>query len=161
MSLTTDPQAPRKLPVADPKHRITAKVRAAIEAMVWDGLPRRDAAAKAGISEHGLYKALRSPPVKAAYLHELDVLRTSERARNIHRLTEIRDAANNMPAVQAIRALELIEEEQRARGNAQQQAPGLVVIVQGTAVVGQQRDNAANPLIEHAARVSSPPHEGE
>jgi hypothetical protein len=89
------------------------------------------------------------------------VLRTSEKARNVKRLCEIRDAANNMPAVQAIRALELIEEEQRSRGSSQQQAPGLVVIVQGTAVVGQQRDNAANPLIEHAPRVSSPPHEGE
>jgi hypothetical protein len=44
------------------------------------------AAKKAGISEHGLYKALRKPPVKAAYLAELDVLRTSERARNIHTL---------------------------------------------------------------------------
>jgi hypothetical protein len=30
------------------------------------------------------------------------VLRSTERARNIHRLVEIRDAANNMPAVNAI-----------------------------------------------------------
>jgi hypothetical protein len=58
------------------------------------------------------------------------VLRTSERARNIHRLAEIRDAANNMPAVQAIKALE--EMRDPAAGAKHQPTPGLVIHVVAT-----------------------------
>src|SRR6516162_1987685 len=39
------------------------------------------------------------------------------RAPRIHRLCEIRDAENNMPAVNAIKALELIGDEQINRPN--------------------------------------------
>lgn len=112
--------------------RVTGKVRAAIEAMVWDCLPRAEAAKKAGISEHGLYKALRKPPVKAAYLAELDVLRTSERARDIHTLNEVRDqTSNQMARVQAVKAKWQIEDEGAQSGN-RAALPGLqIVIVQG------------------------------
>src|SRR5262245_23965725 len=83
------------------------RVRTAIAAMVWRGLPRREAAEEAGISEHGLYKALRRPPVRAHYLAELHVLRTSERARNIHALASVRDESSNaMARVQAAKTLE-------------------------------------------------------
>lgn len=114
--------------------RVTGKVRAAIEAMVWDCLPRDEAAAKAGISPHGLYKALRKPPVKAAYLAELEVLRTSERARDIHTLNEVRDqTSNQMARVQAVKTKWQIEDgEDAARGK--QAVPGLqIVIVQSSA----------------------------
>jgi len=57
---------------------VTGKVRAAIEAMIWQGLPRDQAAQVAGISEHGLYKALRKAPVKAWYLAELEVEKLKE-----------------------------------------------------------------------------------
>lgn len=106
--------------------RVTGKLKAAIDAMVWDGLPRKQAAAKAGMTEHGLYKALRKPPVKAVYLSELEVLRTSERARNIHALVDVRDSTNQMARVQAVKALEQLSDEQQA--NAQRvQTPGLVI----------------------------------
>src|SRR5262245_31549252 len=87
-------------------------VRAAILAMVWRGLPRREAAAEAGITDHGLYKALRRPPVRALYLSELDVLRTSERARNIHALVAVRDgSANAMARVAVTKVLEQIADD--------------------------------------------------
>jgi hypothetical protein len=61
------------------------------------------------------------------------VLRSSERARNIHRLVAIRDAANNMPAVQAIKTLEQIEEASVTHSGTMQRAPGLqIVLVQAT-----------------------------
>lgn len=125
-------QLPASASNADKIVRVTGKVRVAIEAMVWDGLPRAKAAAKAGISEHGLYKALRKAPVKAAYLSELDVLRTSERARNIHALVEVRDQLDNkMARVQAVKALEQISDDAPANGGASA-LPGLqIVIVQG------------------------------
>ena len=131
-AISTDkPSASLPTRPSNPKlERVTGKVRIAIEAMVWDGLPRDQAAAKAGISEHGLYKALRKPPVKAAYLSELDVLRTSERARNIHTLAEVRDqTSNQMARVQAVKALEQID-EQAAEGSGRSNAlPGLQIVV--------------------------------
>lgn len=142
----------RNAPVIVPAHRISGKVRAAIDAMVWDGLPRNKAAAKAGISDHGLYKALRSPPVKSYYLGELEVLRTSERARNLHRLTEIRDAANNMPAVQAIKTLEQISDDPAVRSPSAPAVPGVVIVIADrAAVMGRDGAIEAKPLIINEA----------
>jgi hypothetical protein len=45
------------------------------------------------------------------------VLRARESPANIHRLCEIRDAANNMPAVNAVKALMFDEYEQINRPN--------------------------------------------
>lgn len=124
--LAEDQSKPRRI------ERVTGKVRVAIEQMVWAGLPRTEAAKKAGISDHGLYKALRKPPVKAFYLREMDVLRTSERARNIHRAVEIREQnSNQMAAIQAIKLIEQLDDQETntPRANA---LPGLqIVIVQG------------------------------
>lgn len=110
--------------------RITRKVRTAIHAMVWEGLKRADAAEKAGIKDNSLYIALRRPDVKAFYMRELDVLRTSERARNIHTLAEVRDqTSNQMARVQAVKALEQID-EQAAEGSGRSNAlPGLQIVV--------------------------------
>lgn len=127
------PQPPLIPPKPDKIERVTGKVRVAIDSMVWDGLPRSKAAEFAGLSEHGLYKALRKPPVKAYYMAQLDILRTSERARNIHTLAEVRDqTTNQMARVQAVKALEQIDDsEQASRGS--QALPGLqIVIVQGS-----------------------------
>lgn len=100
--------------------RVTGKVRAAIEAMVWQALPRGQAAKAAGISEHGLYKALRKPPVRALYLSEIEVLRTSERARNIHALAEVRDQTVNQAArVAAVNALERHDDSHQSASRGQ------------------------------------------
>lgn len=130
---------------ADKSLRVTAKERTAIAAMVWDGLPRRAAAEKAGILEHSLYKALRKPSVKAHYLAELEVLRSSERARNIHRLTEIRDAADNMPAVQAIKLLEQMPDENASA--AKGLMPGFVVQIVNVQQVQAPAENAKTVLV--------------
>lgn len=130
VTLPTTTERRRNAPVIGPKHRITAKVRTAIDAMVWQGLTRDKAAEAAGLKDHSLYVAFRSPHVKAYYLNELEVLRTSERARNINRLCEIRDAANNMPAVNAIKALEQIEDDRGSiSGSSRHQVPGVIVVV--------------------------------
>lgn len=112
------------------KLNVTRKVRTAIQAMVWQGLKRAEAAQVAGLTEHSLYVALRSPHVKAAYLAELDVLRTSERARNIHTLAEVRDqTSNQMARVQAVKALEQIADEEQGTSGIRR-APGLQIVVQ-------------------------------
>lgn len=131
------------------KERITGKVRTAIEAMVWDGLPRAQAAEKAGISEHGLYKALRKPPVKAFYLSELEVLRTSERAANIHALREVRDAkSNQMATVAAVKVLEQLTDQASERGAAGA-TPGVVVQIVNQLTAGHQ--------IQHPTQIDAKP----
>lgn len=107
--------------------RVTGKLRAAIDLMVWQALTRADAAKQAGITEHGLYSAFRKPHVKAHYLSELEVLRTSERARNIHTLVEVRDqTTNQMARVQAVKELEQSAETQ-ARSTGSLSLPGLTI----------------------------------
>jgi hypothetical protein len=144
----------RSLPVTERKPRafvVGGKLKAAIEAMVWQGLPRKQAAEAAEMTEHGLYKAFRKPPVKAYYLAELDVLRTSERARNFHRLCDIRDAGNNMPAVNAIKALEQIADDAGSGSTARQSLPGVVIQIVNNA------DSDRSTLVN----VSQEPKEGE
>lgn len=101
--------------------------------MVWFGLKRDEAATKAGIKDNSLYVALRRPDVKAFYMRELEVLRTSERARNIHTLVDVRDQqSNQMARVQAVKALEQIDDGETAN-RATAALPGLqIVIVQGS-----------------------------
>lgn len=121
--------------------------------MVWEGLPRSKAAEKAGISEHGLYKALRKPPVKAFYLSELDVLRTSERARNFHTLVDIRDqTSNQMARVNAVKALEQISDETQA-GSAASRMPGVLIVVaeKGAAFTVHERQTDLKPLIDQGS----------
>jgi hypothetical protein len=68
------------------------------------------------MSDHGLREAFKKAHVKAYYNQGLDVLRTSERARNISALVEVRDkAGNQMARVQAAKALEQLSEEEARR----------------------------------------------
>jgi hypothetical protein len=124
--------------------------RKAIELMVWEGHHRDDAAKAAGMLPKSLYNALRKHHVRAYYLAQLEVLRTSERARNIHRLCEIRDAANNMPAVQAIKTLEALTDDMPAGSGGQPRTPGLVI------VVNAPQAPAAVPSVIEAAPLPSP-----
>lgn len=97
--------------------------------MVYEGLNRKQAAEKAGLKDHALYVALTKPHVKAYYMRQLDVLRTSERARNIHTLAEVRDqTSNQMARVQAVKALEHIDDDQQVNRGANS-LPGLQIVV--------------------------------
>jgi hypothetical protein len=110
-------------------HHVTGKLRTAIERMVWQGDKRADAAAGAGMTDHGLRSALRKSHVKAAYLAELDLLRTSERARSVHALVDVRDASDNaMARVAAAKELERSAVEQVPYAGAPIR-PGLVIVV--------------------------------
>jgi hypothetical protein len=69
------------------------------------------------------------------------VFRNSVCGANIHRLAQIRDHANNLPAVQAIGMLERMDLEPSVTRSTQA-TPGLVIVVQG----GVKQEAA----IEHA-----------
>jgi hypothetical protein len=139
---TSSPKQPETL-------KVTGKVRVAVEAMVWQGLPRSEAAKTAGMTEHGLYKALVKPPVKAFYMAQLDVLRTSERARNIHALVGVRDSATNqMATVAAVNALEKLDNQ--APAGSVGHSPGVVIqILGGASLMAHERGFDPKPLILH------------
>lgn len=111
--------------------KVTAKLRTAIDAMVWQGIHRDDAARSAGLTPNALYAALRKPHVKAHYLSECEILRTSGRARRIHRLEEIAEATSNLNAsVQAIRTLDAPDNANNPMGSGRSigvTMPGLVI----------------------------------
>lgn len=127
--------------------KVTGKLKVAIEAMVFKALPRAQAAEHAGLSEQAVYVALRKPHVLAFYDELLEVLRTSERARNLHALYEVRDQkANQNARVAAIRTLERQFDEDEAPG-ARQAVPGFVINVVVAA------PGATAHVVEHEARM--------
>lgn len=111
--------------------KITKRVRAAIDAMVWKGLKRAEAAQVAGLTDHSLYVALRSAHVKAHYLAECEVLRTSGRARRLHRLEEMAEQDDNkQAAVNAILALERLAPGDETASGRVASSPGLQIVIQ-------------------------------
>src|SRR6516225_10645702 len=95
-----------------PPPRITKRIREAIDVMVERGLDYQAAAEEAGLTTRHMRLQLAKSHVAAYYREQCQVFRASTTARNIHRLCEIRDAENNMPAVNAIKALEQLGDEQ-------------------------------------------------
>ncbi len=75
--------------------RPTARQRRAIEAMVYDGAKRADAAKLAGLSDHALRQALTKPHT-LAFLNECqEMLRTSLRPRALNRIGDLIDKADS------------------------------------------------------------------
>lgn len=69
--------------------KVTGRLREALEAMVFKGLKRADAAEAASMTDHGLRQALRRPHVLAFLNEQMEVLRTSARPRALGRITEL------------------------------------------------------------------------
>ena len=103
---------------------ITPRTRRLIEAMVHDALPLDRAAAEAQMTTRAARLALGKPHIAAFLKSELQVLRSARQPKNFHRLCEIADADNNMPAVNAIKAMEIEQIEQRSNSAP---APGVTV----------------------------------
>jgi hypothetical protein len=109
-----------------PKPRITKRVKDAIDAIVERGIAYNEAAAETGLTTRAMRLALERPHVLSYLKQQLKVLRDARGPRNFHRLCAIADAADNLPAVHAIRALELLSEEATAR-RSDTPTPGVVL----------------------------------
>jgi hypothetical protein len=153
LSLTQQDQPTRQQLAAQGRSapgKVTGKLKVAIELMVWRGDKRAAAAQAAGLQDRSLCVALSRPHVKGYYLHQLEVLRTSERARNIHTLAEVRDqTANQMARVNAVKALEQISDEPGSVGGALRQAGIVIIVGAAPELMSHQPHNEAKPLIEH------------
>jgi hypothetical protein len=122
-----------------PQPRITIRVKQAINAIVQHGMQLDQAAREAGITTRALRLAYEKPHVLAYARSQLQVSRDLRSARNHFRLCEIADAENNMPAVQAIRALEQMSEQ---TNNKQTNTPTPGVVINIVAATPAQHDAA-------------------
>ena len=110
--------------------KVTGRLKRAIIEMVWSGARRADAAHTAGMTDHSLRAALKKPHVIRYYRSELDVLRESERARNVSALVDVRDGSSNaMARVNAARALEDLAVTSDPAAPMRSLAPGITIIL--------------------------------
>lgn len=85
---------------------LTPKNKAAIEAMVYEGLKRSEAAELVGLTDHALRTALTKPHV-LAYLNDcMEVLRTSGRPRALHTMIELLESKNDSTKFKAAEYLD-------------------------------------------------------
>ncbi len=75
--------------------RISRKVRDACRFMVYEGLKRRDAAERVGLTDNALYIAFRKPEVLALQQEMMADLRQSAAARSIARVDRLADEADS------------------------------------------------------------------
>lgn len=113
---------PKPSPVKDQSAKplkVRGRLKQALDLMVWGNGEQRyltdsQAAVITRLNVLSIRNALQKPHVLAYYKQQREVLRSRECAANIHRLAEIRDAADNMPAVNAIKLLEELGNDQRS-----------------------------------------------
>jgi len=139
-------QALAKPTKSDPKQSISRKIREALDVMVWQGKHYDEAARSTDLPVRSMRRALSRPEVLSYLKREREVLRASMSGRNIHRLAEIRDAANNMPAVQAIRALEEMGADTQS-GSTVRLSPGITINIVSAAPA-----NGSNAKVIDAVR---------
>jgi hypothetical protein len=77
------------------KTRLSGRVKAAIELMVWKGQKRDQAADSAGLHRDSLRKALKRPDVLAHMRAQMDLLRTSAAAGTISRAEHLMHNADS------------------------------------------------------------------
>ena len=109
---------------------LTKAVRTAINSMMFDRCTREEACKRAGFTERALYLALAKPEVAAYWNAQLHVLRQGERARNLYRLTELREQTSNpAAAVKAIQVLEQADDPATRGGFGASRSPGLTIMI--------------------------------
>lgn len=110
------------------KLTVSGKLKAALDEMLFKASCRADAAQAAGMTDHGLREAMKKPHVKAYYSQGLEILRTSERAKNIFALAKVRDSSDNgMAIVSAAKALEQLADTAPPSGGGPRDRPGVVI----------------------------------
>jgi hypothetical protein len=131
--------------------RVSGRLKIAIDRLVWFGDRRADAAAAAGLSDHGLRAALRKGHVLAHLRAELALLREGERPRNVHRLAALRDQDENRgAAVKAIQVLEQLTENETQYTPRQGPFFTIIVVDDSGKPLPVQPAEVQGKVIEHA-----------
>lgn len=94
---------PNSVPAERPKKRNTRLGRGLstkrvllVEAMVFEGLSRQDAAKKVSMTDRAARYALNDRAVMVAYRQQLQILRESEKPKSVHRLAALRDQEKSL-----------------------------------------------------------------
>jgi hypothetical protein len=145
---------PPKVPGEPVDHHLSAKMKAALDRLVEDGLSIAECATASDLTSSAIYKGLRqSGPAQQYYLDSLKSLRLGLRARALHTLrVEMETSKNSMARIQAARILldELGPPPAQPNANLPQQA-GFTF-----AIVHLPPPATAAPLIEHAPAAAQP-----
>lgn len=109
--------------------KITGRLKRALDLIVWDNKTDNDAAAAVKMNVISIRRALRSSHVLAYYRQQKHLLRERESPRNIHALVRVRDQERNgMATVNAVKALEQLQDEPHTGAGAARQ-PGIVIVI--------------------------------
>lgn len=160
MSLQDNTAPPQHIDKPRPEKRtnwIGAKVRAALDDMVYDGLTWEQAAIKAGLTLQAMRMALRRPQVQSYLRAERQVLRASLSCRAEFRMVELSEQNDNLAA--AVTATKAVRGEQDQDDSAAQHraTPGLTIVITGAPHIKHVSSNEAKPLIDHeAVRTGTP-----
>jgi predicted DNA-binding protein YlxM (UPF0122 family) len=96
---------PRKKPGEPVQHRLTPKMRAAITAMVEEGLSVEEAAKSAGLTRGAIYQAMKHQPARDFYVTELRALLHCTKHLAAHALIKELTRDNAAARVAAARTL--------------------------------------------------------
>lgn len=108
--------------------RVTGRLRQALDHMVWDKLTYQEAAAKAELHIRTMRIALSRPQVQAYLRSAKQELLHCFKLRALQRLSDIMETDDQMPAVQAAKALLQHEDDNR---QTKQTTPGVVIQIVG------------------------------
>lgn len=122
-STATGPAKPQRL-------QVRRKLQAALDAMVWQGLPFNEAAKAAGLPVPSMRKALGRPHVIAYLRNERQVFRASLVDEATFRMRQLSKQDDNRAAAVTATAKLMNEADEQVSAAAQRHAPGLVVIIQ-------------------------------
>jgi hypothetical protein len=122
----------------------SGKVRTAVDLMIWSGTHRDAAAKAAGLTPKSLYNAFRKHHVRQYYLAQLEVLRTSAKAKTFHRLEALADQDENRNAAVAACKVILTDEAPPYSSAAGPSMPGFVIIVPANEMPSDGPVNMAN-----------------
>lgn len=139
-----------------PRKQIRGKLKAALDAMVWQGQDWDEAARNINLTTAAMRKALGKPHVLAYLKHEREVFRSSMGGKTLVRLAELRDQDENRnAAVKACQVLEQLGETDSARGAAagMPRVPGMIIVIQ----TGSAQARSLPPVIDHDERGPPPP----
>jgi hypothetical protein len=130
-------------------HRLTPKVRAAITAMVEDGLTIEEAAKAAGLTPSAIYKSMRHPPARDFYVTELRALLACTKHLAAHALIKELRGDNAAARVAAARTLLADDATKAPIANGMPQQPGFSILIVDARQAGQALPNGhALPVIE-------------
>jgi hypothetical protein len=130
--------------------RATPRQRTAINAMVFEGLKRADAAKQAGITDNALRIALSKPHVLAYLNQQQEMLRTSLRPRALHKMGELLDAQAERIQFEAAKYLDGMDRPSHAVGaTVNVQVNSSVTVTPGYVIRIDRSKDRRGPQIEH------------